>query len=54
MAPKPEGEGDDEERNDNLPFYSGDLLGLAKTSVAHYAIAITETATPSLRNVLPQ
>ncbi|MGG3798602.1 spore coat protein [Metabacillus fastidiosus] len=52
MAPKPER--NDEERNDNLPFYSGDLLGLAKTSVRNYAIAITETATPSLRNVLTQ
>ncbi|TYS08975.1 spore coat protein [Bacillus subtilis] len=42
---------DEEERADN-PFYSGDLLVLAKTSVRNYAIAITETATPQLRNVL--
>lgn len=52
MAPKPERL--DEERNDGLPFYSGDLLGLAKTSVRNYAIAITETATPSLRKILTQ
>ncbi|WP_258535742.1 spore coat protein [Bacillus sp. 03113] len=38
----------------NLPFYSGDLLGLTKTAVRNYAIAITETATPQLRNVLVQ
>ncbi|MBU8769635.1 spore coat protein [Cytobacillus oceanisediminis] len=42
----------DEERVDKLPFYSGDLLGLAKTSVRNYAIAITETATDSVRIVL--
>lgn len=33
-------------------FYAGDLLGLAKTTVRNYAIAITETATPQLREVL--
>lgn len=33
-------------------FYAGDLLGLAKTTVRNYAIAITETATPKLREVL--
>ncbi|ARB39213.1 spore coat protein CotF [Bacillus subtilis] len=44
-------EDEEEERADN-PFYSGDLLGFAKTSVRSYAIAITETATPQLRNVL--
>lgn len=52
LAPKPDRF--DEERIDNLPFFSGDLLGLAKTSVRNYAIAITETATPSLRKVLTQ
>ena len=50
FAPKPERES--EERVDNLPFYSGNLLGFAKTSVRNYSIAITETATPSLRTVL--
>ncbi|MBE4910005.1 spore coat protein [Bacillus luteolus] len=33
-------------------FYSGDLLAFAKTAVRNYAIAITETATPILRDVL--
>ncbi|SDZ10950.1 spore coat protein F [Evansella caseinilytica] len=33
-------------------FHAGDLLGLAKTSVRNYAIAITETATPEVRQVL--
>lgn len=33
-------------------FYAGDLLAAAKTSVRNYAIAITETATPELREVL--
>jgi len=33
-------------------FFSGDLLGMAKTMVRNYAIAITETATPALRTVL--
>lgn len=32
-------------------FYAGDLLGAAKTAVRSYAIAITETATPQLREV---
>lgn len=32
-------------------FYAGDLLALAKTLVRNYAIAITETATPYLRDV---
>lgn len=33
-------------------FFAGDLLGLAKTLVRNYAIAITETATPELRHTL--
>ncbi|WP_257000996.1 spore coat protein [Terribacillus saccharophilus] len=33
-------------------FYAGDLLVFAKTSVRNYAIAITETATPVLRETL--
>lgn len=49
-APKPDR--DAVERQDHLPFYSGDLLGLFKTSVRNYSIAITETATPILREVL--
>ena len=33
-------------------FYAGDLLVLSKTSVRNYAIAITETATPQVRETL--
>lgn len=40
------------DRQEDLPFYAGDLLALAKTSVRNYAIAVTETATPMLREVL--
>lgn len=36
----------------DLAFYAGDLLVLAKTAVRNYAVAITETATPALREVL--
>ncbi|GGB46826.1 spore coat protein [Virgibacillus dakarensis] len=46
---------DDEERefrNLGTGFYAGDLLILAKTSVKNYATAITETATPMLRETL--
>ncbi|AOZ94770.1 spore coat protein [Paenibacillus crassostreae] len=35
---------------DLTAFYAGQLLGFAKTSVRSYAIAITETATPALRD----
>lgn len=52
MAPSPSRNAD--ERNDMTPFYAGDLLALAKTSVRNYSIAITETATPALRQVLTQ
>ncbi|GGE28319.1 hypothetical protein GCM10011571_33020 [Marinithermofilum abyssi] len=40
------------EDHGDIAFYAGDLLGLAKTSVRNYSIAITETATPVLREVL--
>ncbi|MFD2042883.1 spore coat protein [Ornithinibacillus salinisoli] len=33
-------------------FYAGDLLALTKTAVRNYAIAITETATPQVRDTL--
>lgn len=36
----------------DLFFYAGDLLMLAKTSVRNLAAAITETATPALRQIL--
>ncbi|KIL36385.1 spore coat protein [Cohnella kolymensis] len=35
---------------DLTPFFSGHLLGFAKSAVRNYAIAITETATPALRD----
>ncbi|EPY7702147.1 MULTISPECIES: spore coat protein CotF [Bacillus cereus group] len=41
-----------QQHRDDTGFYAGDLLGLAKTSVRNYAIAVTETATPRLREVL--
>ena len=53
LAPRSEEE-DEEIREDLLPFYAGDLLALFKTSVRNYSIAITETATPAVRNVLKQ
>ncbi|SEI14280.1 spore coat protein F [Halobacillus karajensis] len=45
---------EDQVRVDQTAFYSGDLLALFKTGIRNYAIAISETATPSLRNVLQQ
>ncbi|CAH0346817.1 spore coat protein [Bacillus sp. CECT 9360] len=49
-APKP-GESD-EYRMYGDGFLAGDLLAFAKSSVRNYAVAITETATPMLREVL--
>lgn len=49
MAPSPQRKGP------ILPVEAvaaGDLLMLAKTTVRYYAVAITETATPQLRDVL--
>jgi spore coat protein F len=40
------------EESGEIAFYAGELLGLAKTAVHSYAIAITETATLALRKVL--
>lgn len=49
-APKP---GESEEyRMYGDGFFAGDLLAFAKSSVRNYAVAITETATPMLREVL--
>lgn len=48
----PREEEEDAERNMDTGFFSGDLLGFAKTAVRNYSIAITETATPMLREVL--
>ncbi|MEI2400932.1 spore coat protein, partial [Paenibacillus phytohabitans] len=47
MAPRE----DVAERRLDPAFYAGDLLAFAKTSVRNYAIAVTETATPQLRDV---
>lgn len=44
--------GRNEPVSDNIAFFAGDLLGLLKTAVRNYSIAITETATPELRKVL--
>ncbi|MDF2647144.1 MAG: spore coat protein [Paenibacillus sp.] len=40
------------EKDTETEFFAGSLLGMAKTLVRNYAIAITETATPNLREVL--
>ena len=50
FAPRVDDE--DDARNIDTGFFSGDLLGFAKTAVRSYAIAITETATPVLRETL--
>jgi spore coat protein F len=42
----------DESRDMDEAFYAGDLLAFSKAAVRNYAVAITETATPDLRNVL--
>lgn len=52
QAPYPAQPNEQHTRNTETGFYAGDLLGLAKTMVRSYAIAITETATPRLREVL--
>ena len=41
----------DEEIREDTGFFAGDLLGLSKTLVRNLSVAITETATPSLRKV---
>lgn len=54
LAFYPQAPGSDS-RKDKDPetgFFAGDLLSMAKTMVRNYAIAITETATPQLREVL--
>lgn len=48
MAPRDE----IDERDSDKLFYAGDLLSFSKAAVRNYAVAITETATPQLRNVL--
>lgn len=48
----PEGTRKSGKEMDMTAFYAGLLLGFAKTSVRSYAIGITETATPQLRQTL--
>jgi spore coat protein F len=49
-TPKP---GESEQfRSSDIAFYAGDLLAFSKFEVRAYAIAITETATPILRDIL--
>lgn len=51
----PVGREDETRHDDDLrPFFAGDLLAFAKTSVRNYAIAITETATPMVRATLTE
>jgi spore coat protein F len=49
FAPKPE---HSSEYRMDTGFFAGDLLAFTKTGVRNYAVAITETATPQLRDVL--
>ncbi|MEH7179442.1 spore coat protein [Neobacillus vireti] len=51
-APGYQGRDDDDDYREDVGFYAGDLLGLSKSLVRNLSIAITETATPALRNVL--
>ncbi len=51
-APTPQYRKEKETKDTETGFYAGTLLGLAKTMVRNYAIAITETATPQLRQML--
>lgn len=48
-APKP---GDSSEYRVDHAFYAGDLLAFSKAEVRNTAIALTETATPYLREML--
>ncbi|KKI90614.1 spore coat protein [Bacillus sp. SA1-12] len=51
LAPQPR-DGESDFRDMEKAFYAGDLLAFSKAAVRNYAVAITETATPELRNVL--
>src|SRR4051794_19107227 len=51
-APNPSLSRKSELQDPETGFFAGDLLGMAKAMVRSYAIAVTETATPSLREVL--
>ncbi|GAA0501116.1 spore coat protein CotF [Salinibacillus aidingensis] len=49
-VPSPDGRNEEERIHDT--FFEGDLLAFTKAGVRNYAIAITETATPALKEVL--
>jgi spore coat protein F len=51
-APNPAMRNNQQVRDMETGFFAGNLLGMAKTMVRNYAIAITETSTPHLREVL--
>jgi spore coat protein F len=51
-APNPSMRNNQKMKDPETGFFAGNLLGMAKTLVRNYAIAITETSTPSLREVL--
>ncbi|MBB6454091.1 spore coat protein F [Salirhabdus euzebyi] len=50
-VPTPMEKREDDLRND-ATFFEGDLLAFTKAGVRNYAIAVTETATPQLKEVL--
>ncbi|WP_018665533.1 spore coat protein [Heyndrickxia acidiproducens] len=52
QAPREDEAEEEEERQTGVGFQAGELLVTSKSAVRNYAIAITETATPALRNVL--
>ncbi|OCA89931.1 spore coat protein [Bacillus sp. FJAT-27986] len=43
---------EDEREQPEASFFAGNLLGLTKTLIRNYSIAITETATPVLKKTL--
>lgn len=51
FARAPQREEDERDQQD-AGFYAGNLLGLTKSLIRNYAIAITETATPVLKTTL--
>lgn len=52
FAPKPGLTSEYREERVETGFYAGDLLAFTKSEVRNYAVAITETATPQLKDVL--
>lgn len=52
MAPSSKDLRNEQNRDNKTTLYAGELLALFKCGVHNYAVAITETATPALRDVL--